>query len=99
MLRARFGSGIGHGASARARELNLGLGKGLGGRSRARDGNPQRRSSGGLARAKESKREGKERVGGEPHLDAQPRDDSIAAGMCRDGEAKAAVSSSAKAAR
>ena len=99
MLRARFGSGIGRGARARARELNLGLGKGLGGRSRARDGNPRRRSSGGLARAKESKREGKERVGGEPHLDAQPRDDSNAAGMRRDGEAKVVVSSSAKAAR
>ena len=75
------------------------LGKGLGGRSRARDGNPRRRSSGGLARAKESKREGKERVGGEPHLDAQPRDDCNVAGTRRDGEAKAAVSSSAKAAR
>ena len=83
----------------RARELNLVLGKGLGSQSRARDGNPRRRSSGGLARAKESKREGKEGVGGEIHLNAQPRDDSIVAAMCRDGEAKAAVSSSAKAAR
>ena len=74
-------------------------GKGLGGRSRARDGNPRWRSSGELARVKESKREGKERVGGEPHLDAQPQDDSNATGMRRDGEAKAAVSSSAEAAR
>ena len=74
-------------------------GKGLGGRSRARDGNPRWRSSGELARAKEIKSEGTERVGGEPHLEAQPRDDSNAAGMRRDGEAKAAVSSSSKAAR